>query len=115
MPKNVNNSAVGAAAKVNEKTKFKKSFTIDIQENRTKAFKRKVTMEFRVIYSKLVTKYLDTYKNLKVSFNAKGKLVKVEILENGTWMLDSNLTKEFSEFSIKKMQVHQEMTLILKK
>ena len=115
MPKNVNNSAVGAAAKVNEKTKFKKSFTIDIQENRTKAFKRKVTMEFRVIYSKLVAKYLDTYKNLKVSFNAKGKLVKVEILENGTWKLNSNLTKEFSGFSTKKMQVHQEMTLILKK
>lgn len=72
MPQNVNNSAVGAAAEVSKKTKFKRSFTINIHEKLLKKNERKIKMEFKVLYSKLVTKYLKKHENLRITFNTKG-------------------------------------------
>ncbi|TMM56624.1 VWA domain-containing protein [Maribacter algarum] len=115
MPKNVNNSAVGAEAEVNERTKFKPSYTIVFDENIIKTEKRKVTMEFKLKYSKLVMKYLEKYEGLRVRFNAKGKLISIEKKENGKWISDETILKEFTTVSVKKMTLNKEMTLTLKK
>lgn len=115
MPQNVNNSAVGAEAEVTAKTKYKKSFIIHLPEAISKTEKRKITMEFKAIYSKLVTKFLEEHKGLRISFNAIGEVIKVEKMKNGQWVLVETLTKEFSKFSNKRLSLNQEMTLIIKK
>ena len=115
MPQNVNNSAVGAAAEINKITQFKASFTVVINENVLKKEKRKITMEFKAIYSKLVNKYLEKYECLRVKFNAKGEVIRIEKKENGKWILDETLRKEFEAFSIKTMCLNKELTLTLKK
>ncbi len=113
MPKNVSNLAVGAEAKVFKKTKFKKSFTIHIKENIVKTDRRKIKMEFKALYSKLVTKYLKQYESLRVRFNAEGKVIRVEVLENGKWMYAYPIIKEFSKTTIKTVAINRGITLII--
>jgi Ca-activated chloride channel family protein len=115
MPQNVANSAVGAAAEVNEKTVFKKTFQIAFDENILKTEKRQLTMEFKAIFSKLVKTYLDTHKNLRIKFNAKGQVVGVEKMENGQWVYDTSITKEFIDFSTKRIRITKKMVLTLTK
>ncbi|MFK7814261.1 MAG: VIT and VWA domain-containing protein [Maribacter sp.] len=115
MPQNVNNSAVGAEAEVNAKTTYKKSFTVHHLEAVSKSEKRRITMEFKVIYSKLATKYLEQYENLRINFNTSGEIIKVEILKNGQWVLAENITKEFSKLISIRLKLNQEMSLVLKK
>ncbi len=115
MPKNVNNSAVGAAAKVSKKTKFKKSFTISIHESISKTDKRKIKMEFKVLYSKLVTKFLKKYKSLRIRFNGEGKIIRVEVLEKGKWVYAYPIIKELSNASAKTLRINKSMTLTLKR
>jgi Ca-activated chloride channel family protein len=113
MPNNVNNSAVGAEAEVKETSKFKRTFTIDFENEIEKNVKRQLTMEFKVMYSKLVTDYLKKYDSLRIKFNADGKVIRVEKLENGSWMIDKTMQLEFEKISLKS--VKKEMTLTLKK
>ena len=113
MPDNVNNSAVGAEAEVKETSKFKRTFTITFEDKIEKKDKRQVTMEFKVMYSELVTKYLEKYESLRIKFNAQGKVVDVEKLENGKWISEDNIRVDFSEITMKS--VHKELTLTLKK
>ena len=113
MPDNVNNSAVGAEAEVKETSKFKRTFTITFEDKIEKKDKRQVTMEFKVMYSELVTKYLEKYESLRIKFNAQGKVVGVEKLENGKWISEDNIRADFSEITMKSVQ--KEMTLTLKK
>lgn len=113
MPANVNNSAVGAEAEVTARTKYSKSFTVHMRKNVPKTEKRKITMEFRAMYSKLVTKYLEKYESLRVKFNAQGKVIRVEKMENGKWVLAASITREFSECSANLLDINQEMTLTI--
>jgi Ca-activated chloride channel family protein len=113
MPSNVNNSAVGAEAEIKEKTKYKPSYTLVFEEQIDKKEKRQLTMEFKVMYSELVSKYLEKFESLRVKFNAQGKVVTVEKMENGTWVIDENIRLEFANIALKS--VHKEMTLTLKK
>lgn len=113
MPNNVNNSAVGAEAEVKETSKFKRTFTITFEDEIEKKDKRHVTMEFKVMYSELVTKYLGKYESLRIKFNAQGKVVGVEKLENGKWISEDKIRVDFSEITMKSVQ--KEMTLTLKK
>ncbi|MGJ8716316.1 MAG: VIT and vWA domain-containing protein [Maribacter stanieri] len=113
MPDNVNNSAVGAEAEVKETSKFKRTFTIAFEDKIEKKDKRQVTMEFKVMYSELVTKYLGKYESLRIKFNAQGKVVGVEKLENGKWISEDKIRSDFSEITMKSVQ--KEMTLTLKK
>ena len=115
MPQNLNNSAVGAEAEVNEKSNFKTSYTIGFDKEILKTEKRKITMEFKAIYSNLVNKYLEKYEGLRIRFNAKGKLISVEKRENGKWILDETIIKEFAKVSVRKMTLNTDMTLTLKK
>ncbi|TDS14170.1 Ca-activated chloride channel family protein [Maribacter caenipelagi] len=113
MSENVNNSAVGAEAEVKESSKFKRTFTIDFDNEIEKNVKRQLTMEFKVMYSKLVTDYLKKYDSLRIKFNAEGKVVCVEKLENGIWTIDETIQLELEKISLKS--VKKEMTLTLKK
>ncbi len=113
MPNNVNNSAIGAEAEVKESSKFKRTFTITFEDEIEKKDKRQVTMEFKVMYSELVSMYLEKYESLRVKFNAQGKVVTVEKMENGKWISEEKIRLEFAEISMKSVQ--KEMTLTLKK
>ncbi|WP_430425029.1 VIT and vWA domain-containing protein [Maribacter litoralis] len=113
MPKNVNNSAVGAEAEVKESSKFKRTFTIDFDNEIEKNVKRQSTMEFKVMYTKLITEYLKKYESLRIKFNADGKVVRVEKLENGIWTIDETIQLELEKISLKS--VKKEITLTLKK
>jgi Ca-activated chloride channel family protein len=115
MPQNVNNSAVGAELEVNEKSRFKSSYKIHFDENILKTEKRKITMEFKARYSKLVGKYLEKYEGLRVTFNRNGTLISFEKMENGKWILDQTIMTEFIAFSMKKMRLNKEMRLTLMK
>ena len=113
MPQNVNNSAVGAEAEIKEKSKFKQTYTLVFKEQLNKNDKRQLTMEFKVMYSKLVMNYLEKYEGLRVKFNNQGEVVQVEKLEGANWIIDKSMQMEFSKISLKKLR--QELTLTLKK
>ena len=113
MPDNVNNSAVGAEAEVKETSKFKRTFNIIIEDEIAKNVKRQLTMEFKVMYAKLVSEYLKKYESLRIKFNAQGKVIRVEKFENGSWIVDESMLLDFEKISIKS--VKKEITLTLKK
>lgn len=113
MPDNVNNSAVGAEAKVKETSKFKRTFNIIFKDEIAKNVKRQLTMEFKVMYAKLVSEYLKKYESLRIKFNAQGKVIRVEKFENGSWIVDESMLLDFEKISIKS--VKKEITLTLKK
>ncbi|VXA95670.1 VIT and vWA domain-containing protein [Maribacter litoralis] len=113
MPNNVNNSAVGAEAEVKESSKFKRTFTIDFDNEIEKNVKRQLTMEFKVMYTKLITNYLKKYESLRIKFNVDGKVVRVEKLENGIWTIDETIQLELEKISLKS--VKKEITLTLNK
>ncbi len=115
MPRNVNNLAVGAAGEVRERTTYKPSFNIAFNENLDKTTKRKITMEFKTIYTKLVNDYLEKYKGLRIKFDKNGQIVCVEKMEKGQWVLDSGLMDEFDAFSTRRMRLDKEVILTLKK
>ena len=112
MPNNVNNSAVGAEAVVKQSSKFNRTFTMNFEDDIEINIKRRLKMEFKVVYTKLVTEYLKKYESLRVKFNAQGKVISVEKLENATWTVDKNMQSEFKKIELKS--VKKELTLILK-
>ncbi len=114
MPQHVNNAAVGASAAIKAKTKFKKSFSITIKEDVLKIKERKIKMEFKVLYSKLVKKYLQEYESLRIKFNASGNIIGVEVFKHGTWSQTSAIFKEFSGLSVKPLNLNKSITLTLK-
>ncbi len=109
----VNNSAVGAAATVVGKTKFRKSFRVVLEEGIPKTEQRRITLEFKGLYSKLVNKYLATYESLRVRFNAKGEIIRIERMENGKWVSSEEMTRAFAKFSTKTLNLDKEMILTL--
>ncbi|WP_300022939.1 VIT and VWA domain-containing protein [uncultured Maribacter sp.] len=113
MPDNVNNSAVGAEAEVKETRKFKRTFNIIFEDEIAKNVKRQLTMEFKVMYAKLVSEYLKKYESLRIKLNAQGKVIRVEKFENGSWTVDESMLLEFEKISLKS--VKKEITLTLKK
>ncbi|MEP0304864.1 MAG: hypothetical protein ABJD98_17160, partial [Maribacter dokdonensis] len=113
MPDNVNNSAVGAEAEVKETSKFKRTFNIIFEDEIAKNVKRQLTMEFKVMYAKLVSEYLKKYESLRIKFNAQGKIIRVEKFENGSWTVDESMLLDFEKISLKS--VKKEITLTLKK
>lgn len=115
MPQNVNNSAVGAEAEISSKSVYKKSFSIQFLDAMPTSEQRQLKMAFKTLYFKLVNTYLDTYEGIRIGFNKEGKIVKVELLKNGAWVLSERGTTEFSEFSKKKLSLTTEMTLVVKK
>lgn len=115
LPKHVNNSAVGAAAEVNGKTNFKKTFKISFNITLSKSKERYFTMAFKAIYSKLVDRCLDQYEQVRIQFNAKGQIIRVEKMENERWVYDNALANEFITHSNKQMNLPTKLIVTLKK
>lgn len=113
MPQNVNNSAVGAEAEVNIKTNFKRAFKVVFAEDMSKSNRRRITMEFKAIYSKVVNNYLYKHQSLRIKFNSKGQIINVKKKVNGEWVYDKILTKKFIAFTNKQLGITKELIVIL--
>ncbi|WP_053002624.1 VIT and vWA domain-containing protein [Kordia jejudonensis] len=96
MPKNVSNSAVGAAATIKGKTfvKRKKKSTKTVEENAA------ATKWFTANYAKIIKKYLKKYDGIRVQVTKDGTIVKVEILINGSWITNEVLLERINLIDI---------------
>jgi Ca-activated chloride channel family protein len=89
MPKNVNNSAVGAAASVKGKTVIKKKKTV-------KSANEKATTWFKENYAEFIEKYLKKYDGIRVEIGENGEILNVEILVNGTWITNEVVLEQLN-------------------
>ncbi|MBC8756846.1 VWA domain-containing protein [Kordia sp. YSTF-M3] len=90
MPKNVNNSAVGAAASVKGKTVIKK------KKRTVKTANEKATTWFKENYTEFIKKYLKKYDGIRVEIGENGEILKVEILVNGTWIMNEVVLEQLN-------------------
>lgn len=95
IPKNVHVSAVGAAAKIEGKSMFKKSYSISITATINNNQKRAIKMWIKSHYSAIINMYLKKYNQIKIHIDASGKIVKIEKEKNNTWVIGSHLKKSF--------------------
>ncbi|WP_420573983.1 VIT and vWA domain-containing protein [Kordia sp.] len=96
MPKNVNNSAVGAEASVKGKTfikRKKRSKTIKADDTK---LNEKATNWFRENYAKIIKRYLKTYDGIRVEVSKNGTILKLEILVNGSWITNEVLLERIN-------------------
>ncbi|PTX62324.1 Ca-activated chloride channel family protein [Kordia periserrulae] len=115
MPKNVNNSAVGAAASVKGKTFIKRKKRVAIAKADTKNLNEKATVWFRENYTKIIKKYLKTYDGIRVEIAKDGTIVKVEILINGSWILNEVLLERINLLDVNEAyHFGQKVTITLK-
>lgn len=106
MPKNVNNSAVGAAAIVKGKTKIK--------SKKYSAHKKTKTW-LNDNFEAIIQKYLKKYDGLRVSVNTKGIIYKIEVLVDGVWVSNEVLLEKILKISVKEtLTIAKNVTITLK-
>ena len=115
MPHHVSNSAVGASAEVSSQLKFKTSFSISMPKHIAQHTKRSIQMEFRTLYTTLVSNYLKQYESIRLTFNTKGQITAVAILNNGQWTHAPKLVETFSKVKTAPIALCKAMTLTLKR
>jgi Ca-activated chloride channel family protein len=93
--KHVNRTAVGAAAAIKGKSIYKKSYSIYITSTINKHQKRAIKMWIKSNYSEIINMYLKKYKQLRIHFDASGKIVKIEKEKNNTWVIGSIIKSDF--------------------
>lgn len=128
MPKNVENSAVGAAGDIKEASIFKKSFKVDVFDgiivtstskieaaHLPKTEERKIKMWFKAEFKMLAEKQLLSHSKLRIRFGNNGVVISVESFENGAWINHPQLTKAFKAEKNKKLMSQHKFTLIITK
>lgn len=96
MPQNVNNSAVGAAAEVVEKSVFKKSYTLDFELNELpKSEARQLKMWFKAQYGYLAEKYTRALVEFRLKFGENGKIISAEVFNGTEWVNDQEMLNAF--------------------
>ena len=106
MPANVENSAVGAAGDITNISKYAKSFKVQITGNLlSKAEERHFQLWFKANYSNLVKKTLKSNKKLRIEFHENGTIKSAEVLKNGNWQEDIQLTIDFQTIEAKQLNV----------
>lgn len=117
MPKNVNNSAVGAEAEVKVSTKYKQSFKLIFEEGTglTRSEQRQIKMWFKTNYSETIQKLLAKHKNFRIQWDAKRGVYSVETIENGVWLTNDKLTAEFQAVTATGSIHATNFTLTIKK
>jgi Ca-activated chloride channel family protein len=111
MPKNVNNSAVGAEASVKGKFIVKRKKSSKVAKN----VHKKATTWFRENYSKIVEKYLKKYDGIRVEIAKDGTILKVEILVNGSWILNEVLLERINLLDVNEVfNLGQKVTITIK-
>ena len=126
MPKNVENSAVGAAGDITEATLFKKSFTLEVFNGVTVTFssekdadhlpkteERKLKMWFKAEFKKLIETQLLLHSKLRIRFGDDGTVIGVDVLENGRWVTQAEITKTFKAKKIKKLISQRQFTVVI--
>ncbi len=109
MPKNVNNSAVGAEASVKGKTFMKK------KKSSVKSATEKATTWFRENYTEIIEKYLKKYDGVRLEISEKGDILKVEILINGTWITNEVVLEQLNLIRAKEIfTLGQKVTITFK-
>lgn len=112
MPKNVNNSAVGAEATIKGNSKFTKSYGLQIDAfELPKTEQRKIKLWFKANYGVLANKFMLEYGEFRLKFGSKGELLVVEVLENGNWVANTKILKAFQKVVTKKLPVTKQFTI----
>jgi len=115
MPKNVNNSAVGAEASVKGKTFIKRKKRTKVAKAYTKSLNEKATTWFRENYAKIVEKYLKKYDGIRVQVAKNGTILKVEILINGSWIVNEVLLERINLLDVNEVfSLGQKVTVTIK-
>ena len=115
MPKNVNNSAVGAEASVKGKTFIKKKKNPKITNSTAKVDNEKATTWFKENYTKIIEKYLKTYDGIRVEISKDGTIEKVEILVNGVWITNEVLLERINLMEIQEVfTLRKKVTITIK-
>lgn len=115
MPKNVNNSAVGAEASVKGKTFVKRKKRTKIAKTDTKNLHEKATIWFRENYTKIIEKYIKTYDGIRVQIAKDGTIEKVEILINGSWIVNEVVLEQINLLDVNEAyHFGQKVTITLK-
>ncbi len=115
LPLHVGSAAIGAAAEVNAKVAYKKSYTIAIDKQMLQSKKRKIKMAVRALYSKVIKEYLKNNAALRISFDASGKLIKIEKLKHGKWFSDETLLTEFLKHNTNKLPIQKSIRVTIKR
>ncbi|QHI35813.1 hypothetical protein IMCC3317_11610 [Kordia antarctica] len=115
MPKNVNNSAVGAEASVKGKTFIKKQKKTEIVKNDDEVLTEKATTWFKENYTKIIEKYLKKYDGIRVKVAKNGTISTVEILVNGVWITNEVLLERINLITIDHVfSIGKEVTITIK-
>ncbi|MCH2195827.1 VIT and VWA domain-containing protein [Kordia sp.] len=115
MPKNVNNSAVGAEASVKGKTFIKRKKRTKVAKAYTKSLNEKAITWFRENYAKIVEKYLKKYDGIRVQVAKNGTILKVEILINGSWIVNEVLLERINLLDVNEVfSLGQKVTVTIK-
>jgi Ca-activated chloride channel family protein len=115
MPKNVNNSAVGAEASVKGKTFIKKKKKTETVHKFDVVINKKATTWFKENYEEILEKYLNKYDGIRVKVAKNGTIIKVEILVNGVWVLNEVLMEQLNLISIEEVfAIGRKVTITIK-
>ena len=115
MPKNVNNSAVGAEASVKGKTFIKRKKRSKTSKEDLKSINKKATDWFRENYAKVIEKYLKKYDGIRVKIDKDGTILKVEILISGSWIVNEVLLERINLLEVQEVfTIGQAVTISIK-
>lgn len=113
LPKNVNNSAVGAEASVKGKSIYKKTYSIAIKSMITKSNKRAIKMWLKGSHSKLIKNWLKNYSQIRIVTDKMGRIVIIEIEKDGVWTKVSALKSGLYQLP-NHIQIQKEMVITIK-
>lgn len=112
MPKNVTNSAVGAAAAVTAKSVFKKAYTVGFDTNELpKAQARQIKMWFNAKYGSLAEKYTRMHVEFRLKFGEHGQLISAEIFNGNEWVKDIEMLNAFKGLKVEALKTKKQFTI----
>ncbi|GEQ85049.1 inter-alpha-trypsin inhibitor domain-containing protein [Patiriisocius marinistellae] len=112
MPMHVENSAVGAAAKVTGKSIIKKSYTLTFDKIALpKNELREIKVWFKATFGKLTSTYVSMYGDLEFKFGKDGELLSVSYLKDGKWITSAEMLQAFQTQQINKNKVAKQVTI----
>lgn len=85
LPKNVANSAVGAAAEIKGTSIYKKEYTISVREKIAQSQVRALKIWLKGSKSQLIKTWLLQGRHLRIVADKMGRIVTIEIDVNGKW------------------------------
>lgn len=97
LPNKIENIAVGAEASVKGKSIPKKSLKIEFENTIESSEKRRLKIWLIGSYANTIKTYLKNCAQIKIHFNARGEIVKIEKEIDGVWFTDLSLKTKFKK------------------